>query len=176
MEVELSYVEALTFRRAVAALRSVCRDVRVSAHLSSLHLEGLNDSRTAWMQIAFSRCFFSSFRVRNSQTGRTQLLRPSPPPGAPYDGEREGLPPRFEATVNVKQLLRAMCKVGKRRPRTKGLPPRCISADREVTGIDGTPTSKLPGVRPVYSSGILGSLGVTPVGSGLHEPVRTPSA
>nr|PIM03518.1 Rad9 protein [Toxoplasma gondii COUG] len=110
MEVELSFAEALVFRRALNALRSVCRDIRVYVHRNSLHLEGLNDSRTAWMQVAFARCFFSSFRLlKKNHASRTAGVEKEAferGAGATEDSAEE----RFEATVSGKQLWKAIAK------------------------------------------------------------------
>ncbi|PFH33467.1 hypothetical protein BESB_076840 [Besnoitia besnoiti] len=112
MELELSFAEALVLRRGLNALRSVCRDIRVYVHRNSLHLEGLNDSRTAWMQIAFARCFFSSFRLPRPR----KIPRRHPDnrefPGDGEDGAEDGQSAavRFEATVSGKQLWKAIAK------------------------------------------------------------------
>ncbi|KFG36986.1 Rad9 protein, partial [Toxoplasma gondii FOU] len=110
MELELSFAEALVFRRALNALRSVCRDIRVYVHRNSLHLEGLNDSRTAWMQVAFARCFFSSFRLlKKNHASRTAGVEKEAferGAGATEDSAEE----RFEATVSGKQLWKAIAK------------------------------------------------------------------
>ncbi|CBZ53150.1 conserved hypothetical protein [Neospora caninum Liverpool] len=117
MEVELSFAEALVFRRALNALRSVCKDIRVYVHRNSLHLEGLNDSRTAWMQVAFARCFFSSFRLprrsnaaRSARTGVAAATSNEAVQGGDVSADSDTAEERFEATVSGKQLWKAIAK------------------------------------------------------------------
>lgn len=63
MEVEMSFPQALMFRRCLFALRTVGVELRMSVFGSSLHLDAASDAQTAWLHVAFCSAFFRSLKI-----------------------------------------------------------------------------------------------------------------
>ncbi|KAL8276011.1 hypothetical protein Esti_000127 [Eimeria stiedai] len=66
-QVEMSFAQAVVFRRCVFALRTVGVELRLSVFGTSLHLDACSDSQTAWLHAAFCSSFFKSLKL-NQQT------------------------------------------------------------------------------------------------------------
>lgn len=67
MEIELSFAQALVFRRCLFALRTVGVELRLTVFGSSVHLDATSDAQTAWLHVAFCRSFFRSLKTKHQQ-------------------------------------------------------------------------------------------------------------